>query len=405
MKKMLRIIFAIFPLNGLLFLGLGIYIHLNNPHIFSIWLILIGSIISCSKTSIIIHEVGHLFFGKLVGGRPKKIILGNEMELTRFSLFGVRIHVSSNIKMAYAIVDLEKVKPQKFRFALFYLGGVIFNLVVALSLAIMLFPFREIQLSALSVNIILPVIFYNFYLVITNLIPFTTSRSGVKHKTDGKQFLELLKNPLNQIEIINDLDKIYLAEEFAYQNNYKKAIELQFSVVKKNPDSINQKVSLSGYLIGGGRIKEGLNILDDLLNEETQNKQFDKIKNVIFNNYAWGSYISGDIETATKYAGKYSEYSESNPYFRGTQGAIFIANNMLEKGISLVSQNMDTSFVNNVTLNAALQYWIYFNQKNEKEKAKKYIEFLKKNEGKMSKDIEQLYQSLLTNNTTTRLPE
>ena len=65
-------------------------------------LINLGTLLVAVKGAVIIHESGHLIAAKLVGGTPRRVVLGKGHELYRTKIFRIRIIVNSSFLGGHA---------------------------------------------------------------------------------------------------------------------------------------------------------------------------------------------------------------------------------------------------------------------------------------------------------------
>lgn len=128
----------------------------------------------------LIHELGHAFFLKLFGGRVKEFAIGNGDVLWKGNVFYIKTAYFAGGRVKAEDIGVLN-KNQK---VLFYIGGVLFNLVSALASHVItgfeFFVFR---------NYLDSFIFVSYLNVLINLIPLNT----VVGATDGKQIVNLYR--------------------------------------------------------------------------------------------------------------------------------------------------------------------------------------------------------------------
>ncbi|MCM3356594.1 site-2 protease family protein [Psychrobacillus sp. FSL K6-4046] len=132
----------------------------------------------------LIHELGHAFFLKLFGGAVKEFAIGNGNVLWKKNVFFIKTAYFAGGRVVPENIEILSKNKKMF----FYLGGVLFNLLSALTLHFLtgyeFFVFR---------NYLDSFIFVSYLNVIINLIPLVT----VIGPTDGKQIIDLSRKVIN----------------------------------------------------------------------------------------------------------------------------------------------------------------------------------------------------------------
>tara|TARA_R110002124_G_C8872758_1_gene507873 strand:+ start:65 stop:658 length:594 start_codon:yes stop_codon:yes gene_type:complete len=188
----LRIINAIFPIYFWIFLLLGsVCLFTDNFVVFGYILLNLVATLLFIKLGVVIHEIGHLLFGKLAGGNPKRIILGKSHEVTRFRVFDIKVILNKDFNGGFAFVNFPSGKNTKINQLLLTSGGFITNLIVAY-LIYSLFGFNLSFLSGKAgLEFSSAFIFANTLLAFFSLIPYYVDYLGVKVPTDGLTLLKL----------------------------------------------------------------------------------------------------------------------------------------------------------------------------------------------------------------------
>ena len=130
----------------------------------------------------LIHELGHTFFLKLSGGKLLELSIGKGEVLWKYKLFYLRVAYFAGGHVVAK--DIEALG--KFQRSLFYLGGVLFNLVSAVILDLA----TGFELGVFR-NYLDSFIFVSYLTVLINLLPMTT----IVGDTDGKQLVHLYREP------------------------------------------------------------------------------------------------------------------------------------------------------------------------------------------------------------------
>ncbi|ANU18007.1 hypothetical protein BBI11_13595 [Planococcus maritimus] len=128
----------------------------------------------------LIHEAGHAFFLKLSGGELVEFSIGNGEVLWKYKLFYLRVAYFAGGHVVAK--DIEALG--KFQRSLFYLGGVLFNLVSAVILDLA----TGFELGVFR-NYLDSFIFVSYLTVAINLLPMTTLIGD----SDGKKLVNLYR--------------------------------------------------------------------------------------------------------------------------------------------------------------------------------------------------------------------
>ncbi|NRB59157.1 MAG: M50 family metallopeptidase [Winogradskyella sp.] len=126
----MKILRSIFPVYYWLILMVGVvFLFANQPNAYI--LLNLAATLFFIKIVVVIHEIGHLLFGKLVGGNPKRIVLGKSHQLKRFSILNVKIVLNKDFNGGFAFVTFPKGKKTKFNQFVLTSGGFLTNFLIA----------------------------------------------------------------------------------------------------------------------------------------------------------------------------------------------------------------------------------------------------------------------------------
>lgn len=396
MRWYIKLFFSILPYPFWIALLIGIAVRFFEGDfiVLSNILIQVVAILIFYKLGIIIHETGHLVGAKIVGGQPRRMILGNGHEKMRFEILKTRIIINTNLLSgkAYAIFNTNSFI--KLRYFVNITGGFMANLLLAF-IIYLLFGFDFNALSGDNgVDISTAFIFSSGLLIILALIPSQYTSSGVRGSSDG---LMLLLLPFRKIDkITKDLNRVELmdAVEYMESKEYDKAVAIFEKYLKYDELQVYLKINLSVIYLRKGEYQKSLEILtsiEDILHQK-QNKPFTALVN---NNLAWIYLLLRDVEKADKHSKVAIDLSPADKNFRNTRGAALIENGKIQNGIYHLIDLVDFKYPNSQTLSAAMYLSFgYFLQGNIKD-GKKHADFVISNISKLDNDEKQVWENIL----------
>ncbi|WP_407557709.1 site-2 protease family protein [Winogradskyella sp. 4-2091] len=381
---MFKILNAIFPIYFWLILLIGIVVFVNNVNVEIAYLLLnLVAFLFSIKVGVVIHEFGHLIFGKLAGGNPKRIVLGKSHEVKRFTVFNIKIILNKDFNGGFAFVEFPPEKNTKINQFLLSSGGCLTNLIVAgLLLLCIDFSFSFLS-SDNGFQFTSAFIFANSLIAIISLIPYHVEYQGVKVPTDG---LTLLRLPFKKNNASNvDFNAFFEAQEKFEEKEFDAAIQLYKKYI-----NIEETKVLAHYNTGimyskKGDIDEGMSWLESCLN--LVDKEKDKMMFAHINNgLAWLKLVKGDtsqidILSKTAYSIKPSFY-----YFKGTRGAVLIELGKTEAGIKMLTPLVDFKYPNSQTVTDAIFLYYGHTVLNSNKKAQKFFNFVSNNLDRLGAD-------------------
>jgi tetratricopeptide (TPR) repeat protein len=392
---LVQVILLLIPRYYWIFLLLGLFLRVVGGEAihFSNVLIQVFLALFFVKIGVVIHEAGHLIFGKISGSTPKRMVLGRGHEVLRTDLLGITLIMHARPEGGLAFSTLEKTDKVKWRRAVRVMGGAGSNLLVAL-LVYAGFGFDYEFISAKEV--IDPAsawIGANLLLAFLSMIPFYISYQGVKIPTDGMILIKLPFTPIIASEIsANDLFEAY---EFYEQKDYTKAEQLYLQCLAKDPTQEVLYLSLGAIVMKTGRYEEALNY-HRKLEVNIDSKSLKAYKPLLFNNLAWIFLLLSDLEKADNYSELACRLNPKENIFKSTRGCVLIERGQINAGIDLISPMMDLRYVNPQTLTIAMYLMYAYHVRNEGKAKEKYRDFLQKNEAKLAQDDALLYQRILS---------
>jgi len=341
------------------------------------------------KVATVIHEYGHLAAARLVGGRPRRMILGIGHEIFRTEVASVKIVLNSIPIGGLAWATFDDQPFLKWRYAAYISGGVGLNLLVA-SLFYFLFGMNESYFSGEhGVDLASPMIFANS-LGIINLIPFYTSFYGPKMPTDGLTLLQLV---FNKDKFKNLACKIEFFE--AYENienrEYDKAYAILSNYHQKFPEDPLPVLAMSGVHIKRMQVDEALQMLSSL-EKRINEKELKKHSGQIYNNLAWIYLLKEDIDLAYHYASLALKAAPKANFAWGTYGAVLIEKGSIQTGMKWLFKNMDLEHPNTTTLSASTYLMVAYHQRDDKKSRDMHLKFVQKNIKKLDQDDHIIFE-------------
>ncbi|MEN8156442.1 MAG: hypothetical protein ABFS10_05800 [Bacteroidota bacterium] len=379
MKKS-RLIFALVPkyywialIVGLLFRLLGgDYWVLSNIIITFLVLLLFV------KVGILIHEMGHLFLAWIVGGKPRRLVLGTGHEVTRFDFRNIKVVINSPLRGGFAFATFEDRSFLGLRSLLYVSGGFLFNLLSAC----VVFYFHGFYFDSLSgeygIDFGTAFIFSNAVLAILTLIPHRLNYMGIRIANDG---LNMLKLPFRKGEFIteqahaNDLLDAY---DFFELKEYDKAIGIYEGYLKTNPIQVLVYINLSVMYMKKGDFLKSLELLTAIEGslEEKQNRGYRALFN---NNMAWICLLQSHMDRADEYSRKALDLAPKEKNIQGTRGSVLVEMGEIDLGVNLLSSLVDFRFANSQTLTAGMFLTLAFHLKNQEKEKQKHLDFIERN--------------------------
>jgi tetratricopeptide (TPR) repeat protein len=339
------------------------------------------------KLNVILHEIGHLTFAKIAGGKPRRMVLGRGHEVLRFKFYGTKIVINTPIRGGLAFATFGDLKNLRIRYFFYAAGGLFTNLLVAL-IVFFIFGFNLDKIDIPSL-----IILSNVLLVIFNLIPYRIDYLGIKLPNDGLSIFNLPSKNIKQIKSLLNADLLMDAYEFYELKEYQKAIEIYEKYLIEDTSQLIVNINLSLMYLKLGKFTESLILLKNIENslEEKNNKPY---KALVFNNLAWTYLIIGDIDSADKYSEMAFSINHKENSYKGTRGSVLIEKGEIDQGISQLINLVDFKYANNQTLPVAMYLCLGCFLKGDKKEENKYFEFVSANKSKLDKDDSHLWERI-----------
>ncbi len=340
------------------------------------------------KLAILIHELGHLLFARMVGGTPKRMILGKGHKVAETKFKGIKIMLNSNFNSGLAYAAFDNLKLIRLKLISFTAGGLLTNFFMA-AVLLVAFDFSlevpdGIQLSSVFV-------IDNILIGIASLIPYHTTYQGLRLKSDGFKILKIpfyKKSDLVELSSGNELLDAY---DFMESKKYKEAIAIyeNFQVKSEGSKSVHLNLSLAYMKIGN--YEKAVKLLEELL-PLVEEAQFSRFKNFIFNAIAWEYLVLNKLDEADNYSELAYKADPDTEHIRGTRGSVLIEKGKYTEGKNLIINDVDFNFPNNQTLAASIYVGLAFHELNEHKKAEKYIKFVEDHLELLDIDERTLYE-------------
>lgn len=390
-----RLIYTLIPKSYWIGLIIGLLIRIPGGEYIILSNIILNflSIMVFTKIGVILHEIGHLLFAKIVKGQPRRLILGNGHEVTRFKLLNIKVVINTPFRGGFAFATFKNQSFLKWRYLFFVSGGFLSNLILVF-LIYQLFGFNLDSLSGeYGVDPATAFIFSNLILIILTLIPYKVTYLGIKMPNDGQNMLMLPFKKLDKLKERINTNDLLDAYEYFEAKDYDKAIKIYESYLKTDISQLIVKINLSVmYLKKGDYLKslDTLNSITELLDDK-KNKGY---KALVDNNKAWLYLIIIDIDNADRCSKIAIDLVPKEKNFQGTRGSVLIEKGEIEQGINMLTTLVDFKFVNSQTLCAAMFLCLGYNKLDNNKEVLKYHDFVNRNIGKLDIDEIKIWGSI-----------
>lgn len=390
-----KIALSVFPFIYWVFLLVGVCLLFIEDYIILAYLILnFIALLFFIRLSVILHESGHLFFAKIVGGKPKRMVLGSGHEIIRFEIRGIKVILNSSLKGGFATSNFSNRKYLKWKKFVNIFGGPFTNLMLA-ALCYYIFGFNNLAFSGeFGLDLSTCFIISNILIGIFSLLPYKVNYYGIKVPTDG---LNLLKLPFQKEkdldEYINE-DDFFQGYEYFEAKEYDKAIEVFNKYLEFENTKLVSKINLSVMFLKKGEFEKSFVLLKDCLTLLELDKK-SIYKAFVNNNIAWVYLIKKDYKNAVKHSKIAHSTNSKEPNFIGTRASSLIEIGNLNLGISLLKPLVNMDYPNSQTLCASvyLSYGYFLN--NEMKKHRKYLKFVLDNRSMLDLDENQILDNIL----------
>ncbi len=339
---------------------------------------------------IIIHETGHLISGKLVGGVPKRMSIGTGHLLIKMRIWGVKIVAHDHLSSGYAYSAFHKAPPGITGGIFFKLGGILFNVIVAIVALILLPSGIDLQSIYFANNPLLSLIAANGYMALMNLTPYRITLQGVRRDNDGLGVYRILTGKDNLSSYTERSAVLFELTDLMEDGNYYEATSLTEVYLKTNPEDDLIKTNLLVCYLKSGLMSKATDISAQLLaGFESESNDEKAIINSVLAHYLM---VKGNIDQA--YELSRLAFSQNNQIreIRVTNGSLLVEQGIYEEGAALIEPYIDLNFNNNLNVEGAVYLALAYRQTANKKKARRYQSYIEKNAGSIEPDTKMLYK-------------
>lgn len=348
--------------------------------LFNLLIFLIGL-----KLAVLIHEVGHLTFAKLVGAVPRRMILGKGHLVAQTEYQGIKIILNSNFNSGLAYAAFDNLKFIRLKLLAYTSGGFLVNFFVGFAL---LFFFDFSLKASEGIQLSSAIAIANILTGISALIPYYTIYNGLRLATDGLSILKIPFYKRSSLLELRSVSEQLDAYELYESKKYLDAIDAYELFKEKTEDSKAVNLNLSICYMKLGKFQKALELLEELLPLVDQ-EPYKTYKSFIYNGLGWEYLLQNRLEDADKYSELAYKIDPNSEYIRGTRASILIEKGRFEEGKSLLIDDVDFAYPNNQTLSASIYLGLAFTELNKRKEAAKYLKFVDDNLHKLGPD-EQL---------------
>ncbi|WP_013325606.1 tetratricopeptide repeat protein [Gloeothece verrucosa] len=270
--------------------------------------------------SIFCHEMGHLLAAKTVGFNPYFVRVGTGPKILQLklfkSIFELRTYPSSGITYI-SNLSLDRLKP---KLLLMYLGGPSVNCFFLLILNKICHS-RLFNLDISWYIIIQGLAFFEFLLLVTNLIPLESVLYGRSCPNDGKQiFNALTKNKQQLMQILLGLARYEASQSTTVTPWFNKDLN-KLQILFQAQTEFQQK-----------NFEQAVNLLEQLLKApELANREriylIDLLASIVIN-YGEKKYLS----KAERWSAEALSLDNDIKTLQGTRGSILIELGKYQEG-------------------------------------------------------------------------
>jgi len=390
-----KIALSIFPIIYWIVFCLAIILLAFEDYIVLAYLILnFIALLFFIRLGVVLHEAGHLFFAKIVGGTPKRMILGSGHEVVRFEVYNIKFILNSSLKGGFATSNFSNLKYLKWKKAVNILGGPFANLFVA-TLCYYWFGFNRFAFSGeFGLELSSSFIVANTLIGLFSLLPYKVNYYGIKVPTDGLNLLQMpFKKDENLEQYINE-DDFFQGYEYFESKEYDKAIVVFNKYKELENTRLVSKINLSTMFLKKGEIEKSFDLLQDCLKLLEEDKK-NSYKAFVNNNIAWVCLIRKDYKNAVKHSKIAITINNKEPNFIGTRGSTLIEIGSLNLGINLLRPIVNMDYPDSQSLCASMYLSYGYFLDNNIKKHRKYLKFVMDNKSKLDLDEAQILKNIL----------
>jgi tetratricopeptide (TPR) repeat protein len=345
--------------------------------------------------NVLIHEIGHMVFGKIVKINTRKIQIGlGPKTIFKFKILNTPIEITNRIGGGFSFPDDFDSKKAKIRIFVYTLGGAFFNISTAL-LAYFILKYSQPSLLNMELKVFLH---SNILTSMLSLVPFKINSFGISQPNDGLRLIQCFFYNEKQIQQFSFSGKILESIDLMKKRKYAEAKVILEKIAEKFPEDVASKINIAYIYIKELETKKAQKIYKELLNNlDSFGKNY---KYIIMNNLAYLSLFDDDNDN--ELAEDYSKqvYSFNNKFlpFAVNRGCILVNSGKTKEGIAVLKRCVNLKrgidkFTNNAVAFIYLAYGFY--KKNNIEKAIAYIEAVEAKIDTLDRDEKYLYDKII----------
>jgi tetratricopeptide (TPR) repeat protein len=381
----LRVFFTLFPIVYWILIGIGIALHFSPRAVqFANILINVGWFLLALRVA------------EMVGGNPRRIVLGKGHEVYRKNIFGISVIINSKFRGGHAWASFDNLKFLKLRYAFYVLGGMLANILIAL-LIYTIFDFG-INLDDPRDQISVVIAFTFFLanvLMLFNFIPAHATIQGIRVPTDGHALFHLPFKKVKEVRQTLDNNLLIDGHEYLEKKEYEKALTIFTDYLTRYPETKILSLNIAHIFLKTGDPLKSVAESSRLL-KEIDDKTLRPYSGVIYNHLAWTHLVLNDIEQADHFSALAIEVMPADQNIQGTRGSVLVEKGMTDRGMSLLFANMDFRFVDSGSLCAAIYLMLGSHLNGVLHERQRYLEFIKTNAEKLEPDEKILFERNLS---------
>jgi tetratricopeptide (TPR) repeat protein len=327
--------------------------------------------------NIFLHELGHVIAARLARIGISKVMIGTGREIVRTTILGFPWVITSNPMGGYTFPYRIEGRFLRLRLLLFVAGGTLFQAFCILLCIGLLQIDQGTFVIYKGVDLLTIFILSNLSVLFFSLVPMKAPYQGIKIPSDMLRIFKLLFGSNKALEPFQTMGLLDEAFRHFAEKDYEQAAHVFKQCIKKYPDHIIAKISLSAALIKLLRLQDAKELLIALIEEKHHDDEYYVL---IYNNLAWVFLLENNTKTlveADLYSKRAFEMNPDLPPIRGTRGCVLILQGTVDEGINLLLKNVHSrkpidSKGNHPIWFCFIAYAYYL--KGEKEKVRQYLE-------------------------------
>lgn len=302
------------------------------------FVILLTVVVECIVFTFL-HELGHVFFGKLAGFRIFAIELGIGQVALEFKRFAVRWRIRKLPVGARVFGFPADIRGFRLRRTFFILGGPAVNaLLLLLAWKYREFDTRPNQTILSSLEPMRCALFLNALFLAINLLPFRAGGPEGRIPSDGLAIWLTWKLPRQALSEVKSIYYLFEAEESRREHKIENAIAWLEKGLLELPDNTALVFTRATYLIHQNKLQDARQALLGLRATLADNKALFPL---LLNNIAYTDALIGTPELLGE-ADEFSQQALKNApwhvYFKGTRGWVLVQLGRFDEGVALLKE-------------------------------------------------------------------